>query len=424
MLSALDRQLCDLIAARESLLLEQLKEHVAIPTGGSGPGLDQYRERLVGWLGALGARVESIPGAPQPAWLETPDARTCSPSGGEPSIPPTVVARRASQRPTPRVLIVGHLDTVHDPQGPFRELTLSADEQVGTGPGAADMKGGLLVALTALEALDEAGIDLDWSVLINSDEETGSFHSDAALREAAVDHDLGIVVEPALPGGAIVLDRLGSGQFKVEVFGQAAHVGRSFGEGVSAVLELAETIQALGRLTDRERGVIVNVGPLEGGRVTNTVPDYAACWGNVRYADGEAGQRLGAAFDRLATAGDALPRVVVHRRWNRPAKPATEAVRLFVEAVRAVAADLGESLPVASTGGVCDGNILQDEGLPTVDSLGVCGGNLHREDEYVEVPSLVGRCGLLAVLLARIAEGRAGPLQPRRAATEGPSPLG
>ena len=64
--------------------------------------------------------------------------------------------------------------------------------------------------------------------------------------------------------------------------------------------------------------------------------------------------------------------------------------------------DLGQQLPFASTGGVCDGNVLQAAGLPTIDTLGVRGGNLHRPDEFVEVASLVERCQLLAVTLTRI----------------------
>jgi glutamate carboxypeptidase len=95
--------------------------------------------------------------------------------------------------------------------------------------------------------------------------------------------------------------------------------------------------------------------------------------------------------------------VVVHRRWNRPAKPATDPVRRLADQVRSITEDLGGSLPFTSTGGVCDGNILQAAGLPTLDTLGVCGGNLHRTDEYVDVESLVPRCCLLAVLLRRIA---------------------
>ncbi|MCH7799475.1 MAG: M20/M25/M40 family metallo-hydrolase, partial [Planctomycetes bacterium] len=114
-----------------------------------------------------------------------------------------------------------------------------------------------------------------------------------------------------------------------------------------------------------------------------------------------------AAIDALATGdGDALPRIEVHRHWNRPAKPATDPVRRLAGAARATAEDLGDTLPFSSTGGVCDGNILQANGLPTLDTLGVRGGNLHRTDEFVEVASLVQRCSLLAVLLLRISTGQ------------------
>lgn len=74
---------------------------------------------------------------------------------------------------------------------------------------------------------------------------------------------------------------------------------------------------------------------------------------------------------------------------------------------RAVAEDLGQQLPFKSTGGVCDGNIMQDAGLPTIDTLGVRGGGLHTPDEWIELDSLVERCQLLAVLIHRLCNGGA-----------------
>ncbi len=69
---------------------------------------------------------------------------------------------------------------------------------------------------------------------------------------------------------------------------------------------------------------------------------------------------------------------------------------------RSVAEDLGQRLPFKSTGGVCDGNIMQAAGLPTIDTLGVRGGGLHTPDEWIELASLVERCQLLAVLVHRL----------------------
>ncbi|MHC4428131.1 MAG: hydrolase [Planctomycetota bacterium] len=393
-----ETRLRDAIEARHDVLLGELRELVAIPSGrGHEEGLERMRAIFTDRLRALGAEVTVEPGIERPTWV--------GPLGHEPA--PVLVARRAGA--SPRVLIVGHLDTVHDPAGAFRVLSL-LDDGNATGPGCADMKGGLVVALAALTALDEAGVDLAWTVALNSDEETGSFSSAPVLRDLAREHDLGVVVEPALPDGALATERMGSGQFMIEVFGRSAHAGRDFASGASAVVELARVIGALHELARPEEGMIVNVGPLRGGDAVNVVPDHAAAWGNVRFADAARGEQLALSFERLTTPEDAVPRVVIHHDWNRPSKPATEAVRLFAAVARSTAEDLGQTLPFAATGGVCDGNILQSEGLPTLDTLGVRGGNLHRGDEYLEVASLAERACLLAVLLGRIAKGGVGGL--------------
>ena len=403
-LNDVEQQLCDLVDARSGQLLVELAEHVAIPTGHNHtPGLDAYRDILIDQLSALGAGIEHIPGDARPKWIEQPSFSAES-TKSEQEIPPTVIARKTCGE-GPRILIVGHIDTVHDPNGSFQTLTIDHKQGTCVGPGCVDMKGGVLIAVTALEVLAQVGVELNWTFLLNSDEEMGSFYSEAALREAASGHDFGIVVEPALADGSLAVERMGSGQFMIEVFGQSAHVGRAFSDGESAVYKLAQIISSLSELADPDNGMIVNVGPLQGGEATNIVPDYAACWGNVRFTNSVIGDKLAQAIDALATDSQSLPRVKVNRHWNRPAKPLTDAVKLFAQAAAETASDLDQSLPQDSTGGVCDGNILQAVGLPTLDTLGVRGGNLHRPDEFVEIASLVERCQLLAVLLARIADG-------------------
>ncbi|MFO0874843.1 MAG: M20/M25/M40 family metallo-hydrolase [Phycisphaerales bacterium] len=415
-LDANEQRLCAHIGARSGELLADLAAHVAIPTGtGHRAGIDEYRAAIVERLVALGGRVELVPGDARPEWLRLPHAprAAVAGSGAAPDeAPPTaIVTRRAGQR-HPSILIAGHLDTVHDPHGDFRLLSIAPDGATATGPGAADMKGGILVAVAALESLAANGIDLPWTFLLNADEETGSFHSAGALRAAAAKHRIGLALEPALPDGSLVVERMGTGQFRVEVLGRAAHVGRDFANGVSAVFALAKLMVHMEEMIDLPRGAIVNVGPIAGGLVTNAVPDHAACWGNVRFADESVQRELEAKFAALATVGERapggaeiLPRVVVDTAFNRPAKLLTPEVRRLAEAAQRVGADLGQRISFGKTGGVCDGNILQAAGLPTIDTLGVRGGNLHRTDEFVEVASLVERCRLFAVLMARLMAG-------------------
>ncbi len=397
-LTAVEQSVVDLLAGSSKALLESLAEYVAIPTGrGHRPGLEQFRGLLEERLTKLNAEISDIPGEPRPAWVW--------PKVEAAWIPPVLVARSQHGRKAngPRVLIVGHLDTVHDPAGSFRELTLNPDGKTATGPGVVDMKGGIVISLAALEALAQAGIAVQWTAAFNSDEETGSFHSAKALRSLAREHDVGIVVEPGLAGGAIAIERMGSVQFMIEVHGRTAHVGRDFKQGVSAVTKLGALIADVGGWSDVDNGLIVNIGPLQGAPVTNAVPDYAACWGNARFVKPETGQRFIERLKTLSTAEDAMPRVRVYSIDNRPAKPMTQGVADLASLITDAGNDLGQTIPQISTGGVCDGNLLQDEGLPTTDTLGVRGGNLHRPDEFIEVDSLVERAQLLAVVLARLA---------------------
>lgn len=388
-----ETRLCQIIEGRATALLDDLRTYVDIPTGlNHTPGLDETRERLVSRLTALGATFDLVDGVPKPDWLLGGES-------GSGSIPPTAVCRRTKDRPGQRILIAGHLDTVHDPASDFNQLTIAADHKTATGPGCVDMKGGLVIAVHALETLEEAGLDASWTFLLNSDEETGTFHSAHTIADEAGGHDIGLALEPALASGALAIERMGSGQFMIECRGRSAHVGREFQKGVSAVTELGHRLVQVGEMAGA--GTIINVGPIEGGVATNAVPDRARAWGNVRFASPEDGARIERELDALASEG--MPLTRVEHTMNRPAKPLTEPTKHLATLAQQAAADLGQSLPFEATGGVCDGNIMQSAGLPTIDTVGVRGGGLHTPDEWIELASLVERCQLLAMLIHRIA---------------------
>lgn len=419
-LSPVERRLCEHIEQRRDALLAELRAHVELPTGpGNGNALDRTRTIFCERLGALGADIRLIPGEPREPWLvprldgSRPDGPASERSEPPRPAPPTAIARRFGNSPR-RVLLCGHLDTVHPVESSFRSLTLSPDGRTATGPGCVDMKGGLVILLAALEALDKAGIPAGWGVILNSDEETGSYHSDrairdeAAMREGGLGYAAGLVVEPALPDGSLVTHRPGSGQFQIDVRGTPAHVGRDFRKGASAVSALAKTIDAADRLCDPDpppagSGRIVNVGVVTGGTATNVVAEHARAWGNIRFPDTASGEQLVRDLHALARGGEDAPLWVrVRSSINRPAKPLTPETMSLAEAARAAAADLGQTMPFSTTGGVCDGNNMQAAGLPTIDTLGVRGGGLHTPQEWIELSSLVERGQLLALLIARL----------------------
>lgn len=397
-----EQRVADHIAQRASALLEDLRLHVAIPTGGNNrQAIEETRERLGLRLKQLGARISMVEPEPKPQWL----------LGGQEGayMPPTAVCERLNGAKTGRVMIAGHLDTVHDPQGDFQKLSIAPDGKTAVGPGCVDMKGGLVIAVAALEALESCAVPANWTFTLNSDEETGSYHSEKALSQQSGLHDFGLALEPALPGGELAIERVGSGQFVIETRGRSAHVGRAFTQGVSAVVELARCITESAKFPDPQRGRILNIGPIQGGVATNAVPDSAFAWGNVRFADQAMADELGRMLDTLQTDPDAMPAVTVRRSFNRPAKPITPQTQALALQARAAAEALGQKLPFKATGGVCDGNIMQAAGLPTIDTLGVRGGGLHTKDEWIDLSSLVERCQLLAILIARLSAGGSGP---------------
>lgn len=406
-MTALAERLDQLVSRREPAMRADLARYVAIPTGHNHAlGLDEFRGLVTERCIALGAQVRMVPGEPRPDWLYSePGSAGGTGGGADRGIPAAAVCTRTREG-LPRLLVASHLDTVFDPRGPFQAMLVSSDGSRAVGPGVVDMKGGIVIALHALEALEEAGVPVGWTYFFNSDEETGSYHSAAALADESKRNDWGLATEPALPDGSLAIERKGSGQFIVEAFGRSAHAGRDFEKGVSAVYELARALSRVEALTDLSCGVTVNIGPIRGGAATNIVPDYAAAWGNVRFPSSAECERFRMGLEAINTPAaenrEGIARIRVRHSLNRPAKPKTARSELLGLIARETAEAIGQTLPFASTGGVCDGNIMQDAGLPTIDSLGVRGGGLHTHAEWIDLSSLVDRCRLLAHLMVRL----------------------
>ncbi len=396
-LSELEEKIAREVTERGDRMLRDLAQLVAIPTGRAAhAGLEAARAWMSSRLTALGATMTRHPGAPRPQWLREPTVDGAD--AGD-----LIVANRLGTRRGVRILLSGHLDTVHDPAGTFQILSEEVDG-IRRGPGCADMKGGLIVALTALEALHAQGVAVRWSFALNADEETGSFSSADHLQTLATQHDIGLVLEPAAAEGKFVTARAGSAQFRIDAFGRAAHAGRDAAGGISAVGALAAAITDVLALSDPSSGRTVNIGPLQGGAATNIVPDHAVAWGNARYQSVEQQGMIDRALASLNTRDPTLlPRLTVQITHNRPRKPETCEVAAIAAVALAVAAEFGVAAGTTSTGGVSDANVLQAAGLACLDGLGVCGGNLHRADEFIVTASLVERARILAIVMSRLA---------------------
>ncbi|HXT27790.1 MAG TPA: M20/M25/M40 family metallo-hydrolase, partial [Vicinamibacterales bacterium] len=173
------------------------------------------------------------------------------------------------------VMLLGHFDTVW-PVGTLERMPLTRDGDRLRGPGTFDMKAGIALAMAAIAALDATKtprppITMVWT----TDEEIGSATSRALVEREARDALAVLVLEPALPGGALKTARKGCGEFHLTVHGIAAHAGLDPGKGASAIHELAAQIATIERLQDLARGISVNVGIVSGGSRANVVAEEA-----------------------------------------------------------------------------------------------------------------------------------------------------
>ncbi|MCP8891273.1 hydrolase [Sphingomonas faeni] len=306
-----------------------------------------------------------------------------------------------------RMLFTGHMDTVYPVDHAFQSLKWLDDGRLN-GPGVADMKGGLAVMLAALRAVEASPLAarIGYDVVVNSDEETGSFSSAALLARAAHGKVAALTYEPALADGTLAGARGGTGNFSIIVHGRSAHAGRNPEDGRNALVAAADIAVRLSKV--RGPRLAVNPARIEGGGPNNVVPDLAILRINFRPATLDEITRAQAHIDSAVAmvAAEHDVRIEVHGSFNRPPKPIDPGAARLFDLVKASGADLGLDIAWKATGGVCDGNNIAAAGVPVVDTMGVRGGAIHSTDEFMIPDSLAERAALSAVTILRIAEGR------------------
>jgi len=303
---------------------------------------------------------------------------------------------------TDQILLLGHFDTVW-PVGQIAKMPFQLVDGRLHGPGVFDMKAGIAMGLLAVRALLEGETAVQDRVVMlwTSDEETGSATSRALVEEEARRSRAVLVLEPALPGGALKTTRKGCGTFQLIVRGRAAHAGVDPGKGASAIHELAHQILALQALQDLDRGVSVNVGTIAGGSRSNVVADTARAVIDVRAPTRQDAERLEHKFLELRPQTDGTT-VEISGGFDRPPFERNAGViRLYTQAC-VVARSLGQDLAEGSTGGGSDGNFTAALGVPTLDGLGAVGDGAHANHEHVDVNSLAWRAALVAGLIASL----------------------
>jgi glutamate carboxypeptidase len=272
------------------------------------------------------------------------------------------------------------------------------------GPGAFDMKAGIVQALFALRALLARGpLPCPVTLLLVPDEEVGSPASQSLTTRLALASGAVLVLEPAAgPEGACKTARKGVARYTLRVHGQAAHAGLDFERGASAIVEAAHQVVAIGALSRPARGLTFNPGLISGGSRSNVVAASAEVVVDVRFRTTAQSARADAALRRLRPR-DPRCRLQFEGGVERPPfERGPQTARLYRLAAQA-AAQLGFSLAEAAVGGGSDGNLTAALGIPTLDGLGAVGDRAHSPDEFVLARHMPRRAALLAQLIESLA---------------------
>jgi glutamate carboxypeptidase len=311
-----------------------------------------------------------------------------------------LLAKWNDSAPGKPIMFLIHIDTVW-PVGTLGERPVRIEDDGKLyGPGAIDMKGGITVVLSAMRGLVERG-ELPnrpiW-VLMTSDEEVGSVHSEPVIRETAAQVGLVLVMEPATKTEALKTWRKGVGTYHIAVEGRPSHAGNAPEQGINAVVEMAHQTLRLTELNDFPNGTSVSVTVVYGGSVSNVIAAKATAEVDVRTMTAQAWDEVG---QKIMSLTPVLPgaKITVEAQHARGPMEHNDLMKKSFAQCKAIGEKHGLTVTEDGSGGGSDGNFTAHMGIATLDGLGPQGDGLHALHEHVVLASLPRRATLIAAML-------------------------
>jgi glutamate carboxypeptidase len=303
------------------------------------------------------------------------------------------------------ILLMGHRDTVFG-QGEAVRRPFRIADGMASGPGCADMKAGLTINAFVIAALKRfAAAPAPITALFTADEEIGSPSSKELIMKEARAARAVFNSEPGRPGGGVVTGRKGGVFMRLAVTGKAAHAGNNYGDGISAIEEIAQKIIRLHALTDLPNGISCNVGTISGGQTVNTIAPSASAEIDLRFIRPADHAKAMAAI-RAIVEQSFVPGTKARLEITGEFDPmvASEASQRLYHHYAACAATLGQIVEPMFAGGCSDAGFASSAGAPTICAVGPIGGRAHSPEEYLEVDSILPRAQALALAIMRLEE--------------------
>jgi glutamate carboxypeptidase len=334
--------------------------------------------------------------------------------------------------PGPRILLIGHLDTVFEKDSPFQRFQ-RVDDKTAKGPGIIDMKGGDVIVVSALKALKSAGVldHMNVIVVMTGDEED-SGDPQVAARKALVDaatgaeYALGFEDGPGDPKFAVTARR-GTSSWKVDVTGKTGHSSQIFRTdiGYGANYELARILDGFRRRLSAEPHLTFNPSLVLGGTAaevdevlargtasgkTNVIAEHAVALGDLRTLSKE---QLAHARDTMkavvATAPLAQTQATLTFEDGYPSLPPTPGNARLLADYDKVSRDLGFAAVTAVSpdrAGAADVSFVSAQVKNIIDGIGLMGHDDHSPSETADLATLPSQTKRAALLLYRLSARR------------------
>jgi len=334
-----------------------------------------------------------------------------------------------------RLLLIGHMDTVFEASSPFQkfEMVPGTNGRVATGPGTCDMKGGLVVMLDSLRAMQAAGVlkDTEIRIVLSGDEEDAGRPISVSRKDmidAAKQSDVALEFENAFRDGgvdgtdAVRIGRRSSITWHLETTGKSGHSSLIFGDklGDGAIYELARIVDAF-RTQLREPGLTYSVGLVLGGGTVeldkektggtatgkaNIVAQTAVANGDLRTLSEDQTARVKAKMEAIVAQHLTLTDAKISFDEAYPSMAVTPGSQALLAKLQLVNATLGyapEEVTDPAVGGAGDIAFVAPY-VPGLVGVGAMGTGAHAVGEVVYLDSIPKQAKRMALLMARLSQ--------------------
>lgn len=376
--------------------LEVLDEMMVIPSHATTPGgTDRVASVIVPLLEELEFTCDVFEQVDLPedlTWVE----HIMMPGQSQRDLGATYrLKRRGGRR---RVLLLGDLDTAF-PEEAHRAFPIRREGSLYFGPGVADMRGGLVVMLSALRAISSVEIvSPAIDVVLSADEQAGSLGSRHVIEDAASGCDWALCVECARRGGKLMAGRGHIGVGDLIASGVESHAGSAHEDGVNAIDHLARVIPPLNALSDHDSGSLVTVTMVEAGRRRSVIPGLARAILDIRAPSSDAWDLLVTSIEEVvAIHGEG--RVAARTYSHRPGVVRTGETGALLGLIQRRASEIGVAIEAFDSAAAGSSAFAAAAGSIVMDGMGPVGGGLMTTGEHIDIDSIPERAAILAATI-------------------------